>query len=81
MFPFVYFLIVIFYNLNNYNGQFKTVSIKLIVILMLSLSFISIKEYYIAQDDIATTKTNKQTAAGIINFKFFYLSLILNHLI
>lgn len=58
MFPFVYFLVVIFYNIKNteLNNKFPSVSKKIIIVLMLSLSFISIEEYYIAQDDIATSK-------------------------
>ena len=58
MFPFVYFLIVIFYNLNNIKieGKYSTMPSKIIISIMTVLSFISIEEYYVAQDDIATSK-------------------------
>ena len=69
MFPFVYFLVEIFYNINNtkLNDKFPSASTKIIIVLMLSLSFLSIKEYYIAQDDIATSKRITDEHIEIIN--------------
>ena len=58
MFSFIYLIVVIYYNIEHLKElkQYSTLSNKISISLMIILSFISIRTYYLANNDLITTK-------------------------